>query len=93
MKDEGINPDLELLGVLMTMYDARTRLSEQVVSEVQNHLPDKIFKTIIPRTIRLGEAPSFGQSILVYDSNGVGAQSYRKLARELLARLGMAVAE
>jgi chromosome partitioning protein len=89
MKDEGINPDLQLLGVLMTMYDARTRLSEQVVQEVQGHLPDKIFQTIVPRTIRLGEAPSFGQSILAYDSNGVGAQSYRKLARELLARLGM----
>jgi chromosome partitioning protein len=89
MKDEGINPDLELLGVLMTMYDARTRLSEQVVSEVQSHLPDKIFKTIVPRTIRLGEAPSFGQSILEYDTNGVGAQSYRKLARELIERLGM----
>ncbi len=86
MRDPSINPQLQLLGVLMTMYDTRTRLSQQVVDEIQNHLPDHIFKTIIPRSIRLSEAPSFGQSVLTYDPHGAGAQSYRQLASELIER-------
>jgi chromosome partitioning protein len=90
MRDQGVNERLEIVGVLMTMFDARTRLSQQVVTEIQKHLPEKVFQTIIPRSIRISEAPSFGQSILAYDKDGVGAQTYRLLARELLGRLGMA---
>ncbi|MDR1191702.1 MAG: ParA family protein [Verrucomicrobiales bacterium] len=87
MQEQGLNPGLQLIGVLLTMFDARTRLSQQVLTELQSHLPDKIFNTIIPRSIRLGEAPSFGQSILQYDPHGVGAHSYRQLAMEFVARL------
>ncbi|MEM6822907.1 MAG: ParA family protein [Verrucomicrobiota bacterium] len=87
LKQQGVNPDLYIVGVLMTMYDARTRLSQQVVQELQEHLPDKVFKTIIPRSIRLSEAPSFGQSILSYDPQGIGATSYRQLSEEFLQRL------
>lgn len=87
IKDQGLNPNLEVIGVLMTMYDARTRLSEQVLSDVQQHLPDKIFQSIIPRTVRLAEAPSHGTPILAYDSAGVGAKSYRALAKEFLERI------
>lgn len=91
MREQGVNDRLEVVGVLMTMFDARTRLSQQVVTEIQKHLPDKVFQTIIPRSIRLSEAPSFGQSILAYDKEGVGAQSYRLMAKELLERLGTAL--
>jgi len=87
MQEQGINPGLKLIGVLLTMFDARTRLSQQVMTELQNHLPDKVFNTIIPRSIRLGEAPSFGQSILQYDPHGVGSHSYRQLATEFVTRL------
>jgi chromosome partitioning protein len=86
MQAPSVNPDLQLLGVLMTMYDTRTRLSQQVVDEIQSHLPDQVFTTIIPRSIRLSEAPSFGQSILTYDPHGAGAQSYRQLAEEFIQR-------
>jgi chromosome partitioning protein len=87
LQEQGLNPELRLIGVLLTMFDARTRLSQQVMTELQNHLPDKVFKTIIPRSIRLGEAPSFGQSILQYDPHGIGAHSYRQLAGEFVDRL------
>jgi len=87
IKAEGFNPNLEVIGVLMTMYDARTKLSEQVLSDVQKHLPEKIFETVIPRTVRLAEAPSHGTPILAYDSGGVGSKSYRALAREFLQRI------
>jgi chromosome partitioning protein len=86
MRAEGANPSLEICGVLMTMYDARTRLSQQVVSELRQYFGDKIFETIIPRSIRLSEAPSFGQPVLAYDPTGVGSQSYRQLAKELITR-------
>jgi chromosome partitioning protein len=86
MQEQNINPGLKLIGVLLTMFDSRTRLSQQVMAELQNHLPDKIFHTIIPRSIRLGEAPSFGQSILQYDPHGIGAHSYRQLAAEFTSR-------
>jgi chromosome partitioning protein len=86
MQEQSINPDLKLVGVLLTMFDARTRLSQQVMTELQSHLPDKVFNTIIPRSIRLGEAPSFGQSILQYDPHGVGSHSYRQLAAEFVTR-------
>lgn len=86
LRQDGVNPLLEITGVVMTMFDARTRLSQQVVGELRQYFGDKIFQTIIPRSIRLSEAPSFGQPILAYDPAGIGAQSYRALARELLQR-------
>jgi chromosome partitioning protein len=84
-----LNPALDVLGVLMTMYDARTRLSAHVVEEVRVHFPQRIFETIIPRSIRLAEAPSYGQAIAEYDPESRGAQAYRAVADELIARLDM----
>ena len=80
------NEALVLEGIVMTMYDARTNLSQEVVKSVRDHLGEKVFTTIIPRSVRLGEAPSHGKSIIAYDSNGAGAQSYRQFAREFLER-------
>ncbi|MCE0498301.1 MAG: ParA family protein [Methylacidiphilales bacterium] len=77
---------LLLEGVVLTMYDARTNLSQQVVDDVRQHLGRQIFDTIIPRSIRLSEAPSHGKAITAYDPSGAGAQSYRELAREFLKR-------
>jgi chromosome partitioning protein len=85
-----LNPDLSILGVLMTMYDARTRLSAQVVEEVRAHFPAQLFNTIVPRSIRLAEAPSFGQAISEYDPENRGAQAYDDVAAELIIRLGLA---
>lgn len=82
-----IHPTLSILGVLMTMYDARTKLSQQVLEDVRSHLPEQVFKTIIPRSVRLSEAPSFGKPITYYDSNGIGASAYRQLAEEVIGRL------
>lgn len=82
-----LNPQLQILGVLMTMYDTRTRLSQQVLEDVQQHLPDKVFETIIPRSIRLSEAPGFGQPITVYDKHGLGAAAYHQFADEFLRRV------
>jgi len=84
-----LNPPLDVLGVLMTMYDARTRLSAHVVEEVRVHFPQRIFGTIVPRSIRLAEAPSYGQAIDEYDPESRGAQAYRAVADELVARLGL----
>ena len=81
-----LNKDLELLGVLMTMYDKRTTLSKQVVKEVKNYFGDQVFKTIIPRNVRLSEAPSFGMSVMQYASSSKGAESYKKLAKEVVSR-------
>ncbi len=81
-----LNPDLEIAGVLMTMHDSRTKLSHQVVKEVIDYFGEKVYKTIIPRTVRLSEAPSFGQPIIFYDANSKGAVAYQKLAREVIAR-------
>jgi chromosome partitioning protein len=80
------NEQLALEGIVLTMYDARTNLSQQVVGDVRSVLGDRVFNTIIPRSVRLGEAPSFGQPIIAYDPNGIGAQSYRQLAKEFLGR-------
>ncbi len=77
---------VEVEGVVFTMYDSRTNLSRQVVEEVRTHLAEKVYKTIIPRTIRLGEAPSFGKPITLHDPQGIGAQSYRQLAKEFASR-------
>ncbi len=83
---ERLNPDLEIEGVVFTMYDARTNLSLQVVENVKNHLHQAIYKTIIPRNVRLAEAPSHGMPISLYDRKSAGAESYRLLAEEVLHR-------
>lgn len=83
---ERLNPDLEIEGVVFTMYDARTNLSLQVVENVKNNLNQNIYKTIIPRNIRLAEAPSHGMPITSYDSKSTGAESYRLLAEEVIHR-------
>ncbi|MEE0420092.1 MAG: AAA family ATPase [Lachnospiraceae bacterium] len=81
-----LNPDLEIEGVVFTMYDARTNLSLQVVENVKGNLDQNIYKTIIPRNIRLAEAPSYGMPINAYDSRSTGAESYRLLAEEVIHR-------
>lgn len=86
LKEAGVNPSLELGGILMTMYDSRTKLSRDVVNEVQTHFPQLIFETIIPRTVRLSEAPSFGQSIFEYARFNPGSFAYAKLAKESIKR-------
>lgn len=83
---ERLNPDLEMEGVVFTMYDARTNLSLQVVENVKNNLNQTIYKTIIPRNIRLAEAPSHGMPINIYDSRSTGAESYKLLAEEVIHR-------
>jgi chromosome partitioning protein len=89
IKAAGLNNTLELGGVVMTMFDIRTNLSRQVVDEVKKHLPEKIFNTVIPRTIRLSEAPSFGKTIFDYDPLSPGATAYKNLAKEVIARFGL----
>jgi chromosome partitioning protein len=84
---DNLNPRLHLLGIVMTMFDARTNLSQQVVEQVRAHFSERVFGAIIPRSVRLSEAPSYGQPITVYDSSSRGAVAYRKLASELLPRL------
>ena len=81
-----MNPALEMEGVVFTMYDARTNLSLQVVENVKSNLNQNIYKTIIPRNVRLAEAPSHGMPITVYDSRSTGAESYRLLAAEVISR-------
>lgn len=80
------NPTLELEGVLFTMYDGRTHLTQQVVAEVKKFFPRRVYATVIPRTVRLAEAPSFGKPINYYDKNGKGAKAYMDLAKEILAQ-------
>ena len=86
-----LNPELAIAGVLMTMYDARTRLSAQVVEEVRRFYPDELFATVIPRSIRLAEAPSYGLAIAEYDPKSNGAVAYERLATELAGRLGLRI--
>ena len=81
-----LNPSLKIAGLLMTMYDVRTKLSQQVVDEVRKYFPGKVFSTIIPRNVRLSEAPSYGESILSYAPRSSGALAYQALAREFLHR-------
>ena len=87
LRDSGTNPNLELLGVLMTMFDGRTNLSHQVVNEVRQHFGPVVFETVIPRTTRLAEAPSFGKPIIYHDKYSTGAAAYEVLTQEVLARL------
>jgi chromosome partitioning protein len=82
----GLNPGLGLAGILLTMYDQRNNLSQQVAHEVRDHFKERVFKTVIPRNVRLSEAPSHGRPILLYDIRCKGAQSYLALARELIGR-------
>ena len=84
---DNLNPAMEIVGYVMTMLDARTRLSQQVVDEVRAHFGERVFKTHIPRSVRLAEAPSFGQPIGVFDPSSRGARAYRRLAAELVERL------
>lgn len=80
------NPTLELEGVLFTMYDGRTNLTQQVVAEVKKFFPRRVYATVIPRTVRLAEAPSFGRPINYYDKTGKGAKAYMELAKEILSK-------
>jgi chromosome partitioning protein len=86
VRDSGANDHLELGGIVMTMFDSRTNLSAQVVAEVREHFSGRIYDTVIPRTVRLSEAPSFGKSIFEYAPNGTGARAYRALAAEFIER-------
>ena len=81
-----LNPDLEIQGVVLTMFDARNNLSGQVVADVRQYLGDKVFETIIPRNVRVSEAPSHGKPVLLYDLNCSGSQAYLKLASEIIQR-------
>lgn len=83
----GLNPKLKLLGIVMTMFDSRTSLSQQVVDEVKKHFGAKLLDTIIPRNVRLAEAPSFGKTILEHDKWSKGARSYKSLAKEIDSRV------
>ena len=81
---KSLNKSLDIEGIVATMYDKRTNLSEQVYNEVKEHFPDKTYETVIPRNVRLSEAPSFGEPIIKYDITSVGAEAYFSLAREII---------
>jgi chromosome partitioning protein len=78
-----LNPALDVRGIVLTMYDARTRLASQVESEVREHFGSKVYRTVVPRTVRISEAPSFGQPVTVFDPSSRGAIAYRELAKEV----------
>lgn len=86
LRDAGVNDHLALGGILMTMFDQRTNLAHQVVQEVREHFKDEVFRTVIPRSVRMSEAPSFGQSIFQYDPNSSGAYAYQQFAAEVIKR-------
>lgn len=90
---KNLNPKLDMLGVLLTMYDKRNNLSSQVESDVRQHLGTKVFETVIPRNVRLSEAPSHGAPGLIYDVRSPGSQAYIKLAAELIQRMGQATSQ
>jgi len=83
-----LNPELRIGGVLLTMFDARTKLAEQVAAEVRRHFPKEVLQTVIPRSVRLAEAPSFGQPVVTYDSSSRGAEAYTMLAKEVATHAG-----
>lgn len=87
LRDAGVNPGLNIFGVVMTMFDARTKLSNEVVSEVRNLLGEQVFETVIPRSTKLAEAPSFGKPIIHYDKYSASAAAYEVLAEEFMKRL------
>ncbi|MFT4051431.1 MAG: ParA family protein [Microbacterium sp.] len=86
MIERHLNPSLRLSTILLTMYDGRTKLAQQVADEVRAHFPDEVLKTVIPRSVRVSEAPSFGQTVVAYDPQSAGAVSYREAAVELVRR-------
>ena len=86
VRNSGANKRLEIGGIIMTMFDSRTKLSAQVVADVREHFGERVYETVIPRSVRLSEAPSFGKSILEYDPSGAAATAYRALAREFIRR-------
>jgi chromosome partitioning protein len=88
---KNLNPNLKIEGIVLTMFDARNNLSHQVVQEIQSHFGDKVFRSIIPRNVRLSEAPSHGQPIITYDPKSIGAKKYQELAVELDERVYGAV--
>ena len=83
---ESLNPKLEIEGIVLTMYDDRVNLARQVADEVRSHFGDKVYRTVIPRNVRLGEAPSFGKPIILYDIRSRGSEAYISLAKEFIAR-------
>lgn len=89
LRDAGVNPALDIFGVVMTMFDARTKLSNEVVSEVRNLLGERVFETVIPRSTKLAEAPSFGKPIIHYDKYSASAAAYEVLAVEVMKRLNL----
>ena len=86
IRDSGVNPRLKIEGILMTMYDGRTNLSRKVVQEVKSYFPEWLYRSVIPRTIRLGEAPSHGKTIFEWDPHGTGSEAYDAAAKEFLRR-------
>ncbi len=87
LRDSGANPGLGIEGIVMTMYDGRTRLSGEVVAEVRRHFGADVYETVIPRNVRISEAPSYGQAVIEYDRHSRGAAAYRSFADEFLSRL------
>jgi chromosome partitioning protein len=87
LRTAGVNPNLDIFGVVMTMFDGRTKLSNEVVGEVRNLLGARVFETVIPRTTKLAEAPSYGKPIIHYDKYSSGSAAYELLAQEVAARL------
>ncbi|MCX7944585.1 MAG: AAA family ATPase [Deltaproteobacteria bacterium] len=85
---QNLNPSIKIYGIVLTMYDARNNLSKQVVEEVRHHFGSLVYDTIIPRNVRLGESPSFGKPIILYDATSRGAQAYIELAKEFLSKVG-----
>ncbi|MGC8927003.1 MAG: ParA family protein [Myxococcota bacterium] len=85
---EGLNPSIQILGIVLTMYDIRNNLSRQVLEEVRSHFKELVFNTLIPRNVRLGESPSFGKPIILYDATSKGAQAYLDLTREFISKMG-----
>lgn len=83
---ERLRPEVDVLGAVITMYDGRTKLSDDVLQELYKYFPNNIFRSVIPRNVRLAEAPSFGRTIVHFDSNSKGAKAYERLAREILER-------
>ena len=93
MRVSGVNPALQLEGILMTMYDGRTKLGQDVVSEVRSHFGDVVYENVIPRNIRISEAPSFGKPVIAYDPSSKGAEAYKLFAKEFLRRSNLKRAE
>jgi chromosome partitioning protein len=86
LREGRANPNIEIEGIVMTMFDARTRLASDVVDEVRSHFGERVYNTVIPRNVRLSEAPSFGKPVIMYDPNCTGSIAYRALAKEVVER-------